>query len=207
MARLRRDATVTEKIDGTNAQAIITASAEDPRFVANHGRFWVYAGSRNRLITPDDDNHGFAKWVLEHADELVEGLGVGRHFGEWWGSGINRGYGLPNGEKRFSLFNTYRWCPSDSIPETVGHKWDDANKREVPVVTTPCPSCCHVVPVLYRGIFNTAAVERAIEFLRRNGSVAAQGYMNPEGVVVFHSAGNVGFKQTLSCDDSPKGRA
>ena len=31
----------------------------------------------------------------------------GRHFGEWWGSGIQRGYGLD--EKTFSLFNAYRW--------------------------------------------------------------------------------------------------
>jgi hypothetical protein len=30
--------------------------------------------------------------------------------------------------------------------------------------------------------------------------------MKPEGIVVFHVAGNVGFKKTLEKDDVPKGQ-
>ena len=47
-------------------------------------------GSRNRWITPEDDNYGFSRWAHEHKDELLT-LGPGRHFGEWWGNGIQRG--------------------------------------------------------------------------------------------------------------------
>ena len=72
IARLSRECTITEKIDGTNAQICIT---EDGQFLT---------GSRTRWITPQDDNMGFSAWAHEHKDELMP-LGVGRHFGEWWG--------------------------------------------------------------------------------------------------------------------------
>jgi hypothetical protein len=144
-------------------------------FVSEDGE--VRAGSRNRWINPEEDNFGFSTWVRDHADELRQ-LGPGRHFGEWWGSGIQRGYGLS--EKRFSLFNTSRW----------------ALER---------PSCCDVVPILYLGQFSTQAVDDAINDLRQNGSRAAHGFMRPEGVIVFHIAGNVGFKKTLERDEEPKG--
>ena len=84
IARLSREAIITEKIDGTNAQIYI---GEDGQIIA---------GSRTRWITPDSDNFGFARWGEQHRVELAA-LGPGRHFGEWWGSGIQRGYGLENG--------------------------------------------------------------------------------------------------------------
>lgn len=164
IARLSREVIVTEKIDGTNAQILI---GEDGS---------IRAGSRNRYLTLEDDGFGFARWVKEHEDELRE-LGPGRHFGEWWGSGIQRRYGL--NEKRLSLFNVSRW----------------EHER---------PACCHVVPVLWRGIFNTAAIDACLEDLRVNGSSAAPGFMKPEGIIAFHVAGNVGFKKALEKDDAPK---
>src|SRR5687767_3287692 len=94
MARLSREVIISEKIDGTNAQILIT---EDGGF---------YTGSRNRWVTPEQDNFGFSKWAHENKELLMK-LGVGRHFGEWWGAGIQRTYGLK--EKRFSLFNSSRW--------------------------------------------------------------------------------------------------
>src|SRR5436305_1822690 len=92
IARLNRECVITEKIDGTNASILIDEDGV------------VMAGSRTRWITPENDNFGFAKWVEANKSELMK-LGVGHHFGEWWGSGIQRGYGLTKGEKRFSLFN------------------------------------------------------------------------------------------------------
>jgi len=118
---------------------------------------------------------------LEHAEELLL-LGPGRHFGEWWGNGIQRGYGLPKGEKRFSLFITSRWS-------------DDAVR----------PACCHVVPILRTGIFDTDMVRDALFHLEKDGSCAAPGFMNPEGVIIFHVAGNLMFKKTIKNDESPKG--
>jgi len=184
MARLSRDVIVSEKIDGTNAQV----------FIGEDGS--VMAGSRTRWITPGDDNFGFASWVAEHRDELVAGLGPGRHFGEWWGRGIQRGYGLQ--ERRFSLFNVTRWANGEPQPIPSLDPRATVKMQEVP------PACCHVVPVLIRGPFRTDAIDICIDLLRERGSYAEPGFMDPEGVVVFHTAGNVGFKKTLKRDEMPK---
>lgn len=172
MARLNREIIITEKIDGTNAQILITEDGD------------VFPGSRTRWIRPGDDNAGFASWVEGHKAELIT-LGPGRHFGEWWGSGIQRGYGLKKGEKRFSLFNTSRW----------GHNGVDFQSK---------PDCCLVVPELYRGPFSELAIKQALFDLELVGSFAEPGFKNPEGIIVFHTAANSGFKVTLKDDESPK---
>lgn len=184
MPRLAREIIVTEKIDGTNACVGITEDGQ------------IFAGSRSRWITPADDNFGFAAWVESHRDELLT-LGPGRHFGEWWGAGIQRRYGLT--EKRWSLFNVQRWALHGTEPKQIA----TADPRVVKTQDI-LPPCCGLVPVLYRGIFSTVAIDCALDSLRVNGSVAAPGFMKPEGVVVFHIAGNVGFKKTLEKDEIPK---
>ncbi len=160
--RISRECVITEKIDGTNAQILIT---EDGQF---------FTGSRNRWITPENDNFGFSMWANKNREELMK-LGTGRHYGEWWGVSIQRGYNLS--ERRVSLFNT--------------SKWSDDEIR---------PKCCYVVPVLYKGLFETEVVNRELERLRQFGSEAAVGYMNPEGVVVYHIQGGIYFKKTLKDD-------
>lgn len=167
--RLKRGCIITEKIDGTNAQVVIDAEGN------------VRAGSRNRWITPDNDNFGFARWVYEHEDEL-RALGVGQHFGEWWGSGIQRTYGLK--EKKFSLFNTGRW----SNPEDR-------------------PSCCDAVPVLYAGQFATDTVDWVLDSLKSGGSVAAPGFDKPEGIIVFMVASHHLYKVLAENDTEPKSLA
>lgn len=191
MARLSRECIVTEKIDGTNAQVYIT---EDGQFLT---------GSRNRWITPENDNFGFSRWAHDHKDELMT-LGVGRHFGEWWGSGIQRGYGLPKGEKRFSLFNVSRWVLAGQTPGVKSKAWDNAAKAWKETLQDVLPACCGLVPVILRGDFDTSSVSTAIERLKTLGSVAAPGFMDPEGIVVFHTAGMVGFKKTIKDDETPK---
>jgi len=186
IARLSREIIITEKIDGTNAQILITEDGE------------LLTGSRTRWITPQDDNFGFARWVDEHKDEILT-LGVGRHFGEWWGSGIQRGYGLPKGEKRFSLFNVIRWTLFGQTPQIIS-----APDAKIEKLQDVLPSCIGLVPFLYRGIFDTHKVDDALNDLRTNGSYASKGFMKPEGVVVFHIAGNVGFKKTIEKDEVPK---
>lgn len=176
IARLNRTITVTEKIDGTNAQVCVL---EDGR---------VLAGSRNKWITPEDDNYGFAAWVRDHADELRTGLGFGRHFGEWWGQGIPRKYDMKR--KVFSLFNVSRWHKGDHV---------------LPFETAEAPDCCDVVPVLYHGPFSQEKIETALQRLRDCGSFAAPGFMKPEGVIIHHSAMNGFFKVTLEKDAEHKG--
>jgi hypothetical protein len=187
IARLSRECIISEKIDGTNAQILI----------ADDGQ--MHVGSRTRWLTPETgDNHGFMLWALTHKDELMK-LGPGRHYGEWRGSGIQRGYGLPKGEKRLSLFNVSRWCLHGDTPQRIA----TADPRIVKYQDV-LPACVGLVPVLYRGVFTTDACESAIADLRANGSKAAPGFNKPEGIVCFHVAANAGFKKTLERDEAPK---
>jgi len=197
LPRLSREAIITEKIDGTNASIFITTSGEISKVTAIVDDLLIYAGSRTRWITPQDDNHGFARWVQDHAAELAK-LGPGHHFGEWWGSGIQRNYGLK--EKRFSLFNTQRWALHGTEPKAI----PTADPRIVKTQDV-LPPCVGLVPVLYQGEFDTQRAYFCLNMLRKDGSLAAPGFMRPEGIVVFHVAGNVGFKKTIEKDHSPKG--
>lgn len=187
MARLSREVIITEKIDGTNAQIYISEDGQ------------IIAGSRSRWLTLGrGDNYGFAGWVRDNESELIK-LGPGRHFGEWWGNGCQRGYGLPKGEKRFSLFNAIRFCPHGSEPMVL-----PTNDPRIFKTQNVAPKCCHIVPILWRGIFSTEAADIALSELQMSGSHASPGFMSPEGIVVLHIAGNVGFKKTIEKDSSPK---
>ncbi len=173
VARLNRDIVISEKIDGTNAAVGVTEDGE------------VFAQSRTRLITPKDDNFGFARWVADNSEALRDILGPGLHFGEWWGQGIQRGYGILG--KRFSLFRAavYR----EAIEQRAG---------DLPI---------YVVPVLYEGLFSQLAIDDALNYLRMVGSAAAPGFDRPEGIVVYHEAARTMFKVTLEKDEQPKGIA
>ena len=172
--RLRRDITITEKIDGTNASILVPENGGP-----------VLAGSRTRWVTPESDSYGFARWVKANEDALREGLGFGHHFGEWWGAGIQRRYGIT--DKRFSLFNTFRW-----------------NGGMHPLLAQLGVS---TVPVLFQGSWSKEAINAALEKLRSGGSVAAPGFDRPEGIVVFHAASRNLYKVTLEKDSEPKGKS
>ena len=217
IARLSRTCLISEKIDGTNAQVFIwdechippAASSDivstsvgpppaDIPFVWSAEGIHIAAGSRSRWITPLDDNYGFAKWVHANVEQLAY-LGHGRHFGEWWGSGCQRGYGLPKGEKRWSLFNLARWCAHDKPPERI-----ETQDPRIEKYQDVLPACCHLVPLLYKGLFTTDTCDHVLEQLRAFGSAAAPGFMQPEGIVCWHGAANIGFKKTLLKDEVPK---
>ena len=190
LSRWSRDITITEKIDGTNVSIHLrnydsTAEVNPDLDIVGNG--WILrAGSRTRWISPIDDNYGFADWVWQNAHYLT-GLGAGHHFGEWWGRGIQRNYSQTH--KRFSLFNAGRWAaPGKCV----------LDGQEQP------PECCDVVPVLYRGPNYQADIEKTVRQLRDLGSVAAPGFMQPEGVVIFHSASQTSYKKTITHDESPK---
>jgi hypothetical protein len=54
-------------------------------------------------------------------------------------------------------------------------------------------------------MFSSELVETSLLRLYSRGSFAAPGFMKPEGIVIFHTAGNLLFKKTLEHDDEPKG--
>lgn len=197
--RLNRTITVTEKLDGTNAAVVIVEVPfgqgvfPDPNRIALVAfeapcaedypdfEYHVYAQSRNRFIKPGDDNYGFAAWVKKNAETLVATLGAGTHFGEWYGAGIQRGYGILG--KRFALFNTDRW----------GHLTD----------ASPIPEL-GVVPVLYQGVYDNSEINLALALLHFDGSVASPDFMRPEGIVIWHHAARTSYKVTLEGDAAPK---
>lgn len=200
IARYSREVIVSEKIDGTNGQIYIVESEGHPieGAVFEKAGLAMLVGSRTRWLKPGEDNFAFCKWAYEHGDELLT-LGPGRHFGEWWGSGIQRGYGLT--EKRFSLFNVMRWGLAGNKPKPI-----PSPDPRVVKMQSVLPPCVGLVPELWRGSFDAVPIRDIMEALVVAGSVAAPGYMNPEGVVIFHLAGNVGFKKTLAKDDEPKSK-
>lgn len=194
ISRLSRQAYISEKIDGTNATIHLFHPAElvgdEPEefkenIITIDHTMSMLVGSRNQWIgSGKKDNHGFWAWCNANKDQLVT-LGYGTHRGEWWGKGIQRGYGLT--EKRFSLFNT-SW---ETIPGTEYR-------------SAVCP-VCHVVPLMRSAIFNTEEADYCLKILKDNGSLAAPGYGNPEGIVVFHEHSQTFFKKTLDKNDEHKG--
>ena len=157
---------MTEKVDGTNAQVLISDDGE------------ILAGSRSRWLSVKEDNFGFAAWTQEHKEELLT-LGPGRHFGEWYGSGIQRGYWMK--ERRLALFNVDRWMMDR-------------------------PACCDVVPVIIRGMFDELNYRAILACLKADGSRISPGFMKPEGIVVYHIAGNLSFKKTIEKDEEYKSK-
>lgn len=105
----------TPKIHGTNGGVIVSKSNE------------VYAQSRSSIITPENDNCGFAAWVSR--PDVTEWFIETKHlnfgssstaifYGEWFGPGIQRGVGvslIPN--KSFAIFDAGVLYDSESSYE------------------------------------------------------------------------------------------
>jgi hypothetical protein len=191
LTRFSHDWTITEKIDGTNAQILIidadTMSKDidyGPRVgvVTLEGKIYeVFAGSRNRLLTVGKgDNHGFAGFVAERIVDIVRLLGEGRHFGEWYGQGIGpRGYGV--NPKRFALFNSARWTGAE-LPDRID-----------------------VVPILFQGYLSDSSIfDRCLSELETMGSRIAPNFMKPEGIVMYHGPSRTTFKKTFDYDEAGK---
>ena len=194
--RLFRDIVITEKVDGTNSAIIIEEinpeldyEAEgDPFVLAQVERdgktYAIAAQSRNRLITPGKttDNHGFAGFVQENAEQLFDLLGPGRHYGEWWGKGIQGRYRVQY--KGFALFNTekhdglYTWFSDTTIGDVL----------------------VEAMPVLYKGPYSEQRIRETLSELSADGSVVSP-YDDAEGIVVFHTQSRKVYKVTLDNND------
>ncbi len=163
---------ITQKMHGTNAQILIENDVEA-------GVMRIKAGSRTKYLTETNDNFGFAKWVNENAQDLIEILNEGRHYGEWCGPGINSGEGLK--ERTLFLFDVPRFRHF-------------IEKREHPQV-----SC---VPILYEGPFNTVTIDNVFGWLKREGSHAVEygTFDKVEGIVV--EVDGKRFKKVFNSEDT-----
>lgn len=217
--RLSRECVISEKLDGTNAQIYIEDISDELTDILGSGHLdeeevthlqltpsalilpidgrviTVRAGSRKGFITPEKDNYGFASWVYDHGEELVSGLGPGRHYGEWWGQGIQRGYDQEG--RTFSLFNTGRW-KDEHLPLDV--YWNNESRMQV-------PKCCSVVPIITTGFIDDWTPHDALSRLEDEGSLAGPGFKPAEGIVIYHSVADIYFKKTLLKDEMSKTEA
>lgn len=184
IGRLNAAMTVTEKIDGTNGQLQFDSLGN------------MLVGSRKRQIFPEGtffapesnedpgalkpvkgtDNFGFAQWAYRHQYKLFDFLGEGRHYGEWAGNGIQRGYGMT--EKRFFLFNAARFGPGrQEVPQDLLNIGLDS------------------VPVLYEGEHDQLKLDEIMYNLYTTGS-----YLNewkPEGIIVYMHGVKELYKRTF----------
>lgn len=186
--RFHKGLHITEKLDGTNACVLIYNGE-------------VKAQSRKRLITPENDNYGFAKWVEANKKALKETLGYGYHYGEWYGEGIQNNPLAVQGRK-FALFNTWHW------------------KSRMDVIRNSGISELTTVPILHDEEFHGPAdymtIPRVLEDLEENGSYA-EGFMShrlaqkfdynvegPEGIIVWQRETRQRYKILLKEDDKHK---
>lgn len=156
--RLSKEMIITEKLDWTNACIVITEDWD------------IYAQSRNRIITIEDDNYWFARRVYSNKEELKK-LWVWYFYWERRGRWIQRWYNEP--AKRFSLF-VFRW--------------------------EELPDCVSIVPTLYAWEFSTEKIDEIMNSLKQTGSIASPWFNNPEGIVIFHTGSRQIYKKTFDFD-------
>lgn len=159
---------ITEKIDGTNACIVIWDGV-------------VSAQSRKRIITPGDDNFGFAKWVYDNAGALLDTLGYGYHYGEWFGEGIQKNpLGIEG--KRFALFH-----PT---------KYNEKNGYELSKVDG-----LETVPLLHSGQCDLYTIPSIMEELMTLGSrVKGAERQKPEGIIIWNKETQTRTKMLLEND-------
>ena len=164
--------TITEKINGTNGGIIIY-----------NGQ--VKAQSRKRIITPDDDNFGFARWVYDNAGALMDTLGYGYHYGEWFGEGIQKNpLGIEG--KRFALFHATKYTPAN------GYDLEQVDNLET-------------VPLLHHGQATVWTIPDILaDLVAGSKVVGAKEGAESEGIIVWHKETQQKYKILLTNDDVHK---
>lgn len=103
------------KLHGTNA-GVVWRGGND-----------VYALSRSRVITPESDNAGFAKFVADNAEDLAGIAGtLGEAplvmYGEWIGEGVQKGVAVSALPRRFVVFDVMDASENEDRPRHAPHQ-------------------------------------------------------------------------------------
>lgn len=138
---------ITQKINGTNGQIEVMDSGA------------LRIGSRTRYLGPGSDNFNFWSWCMDRKEKIAQSLGIGRHYGEFCGPGIQSGEGLT--ERTFVLFDHHRHTGKE-LPEGF-----------------------RCVPVLFDGVVKDIgwAINDSLARLKLHGSQLVPGFMHPEGIM------------------------
>lgn len=145
------------KLDGTNSAIVI------PLYETYNE---IYAQSRNRVITPDNDNAGFAKWVEENKKEIHQAFATDIEdelgawdsethvvvYGEWCGKGIQKGTAINQLEKMFVVFDVKVIHYSDNSDPLT--RWGSIDQWE----DEPLPYNCPELNIYNINHFNTNEV-------------------------------------------------
>jgi len=188
--RFHKYLTIAEKINGTNAAIRILDGK-------------VTTQSRKRIITPDDDNFGFARWAYDNAGALTDVLGYGVHFGEWFGEGIQKNpLGIEG--KRFAHFSPW--------------KFNDAEKERI-----ENSGLVEFVPILFEGQADFMTIPTVLTNLSQFGSQVSgaaryvpESFDGPagdftvankaEGIIVWQKETQQKYKILLENDSIHKGQ-
>lgn len=135
----------TEKLHGTNSAIVLTV--RDSKIES------YYAQSRNRVLSEEEDNYGFYKFVYEEfqVPELISSIGSDYDliiYGEWVGKGIQHGVGLSDLETRyFVIFDIHVAVLDTSVVVPL----PEALRLQMIYKTTICNEKVHSVVNRFEG--------------------------------------------------------
>jgi len=234
IARLNRDITITEKIDGTNAAVVIVPA------IIQQGTGWGMIESLTNAGQPVislRDNNVTAEeigavalvesddWLIRHAvfaqsrTRFITQKNDNYGFAAWvqrnaealvetLDAGTHFGEWWGNGiQRKYGEPRKHFSLFNTAAWGDFDHP--DTNSTDLMDDDVPALG---VVPVLYQGPYSQEAIDTALESLRRNGSYASPGWGTDyatgkaaaEGIVIFHHASREMYKITFEGDESPK---
>lgn len=178
--RWHKGLTITEKIDGTNACVVIYDGQ-------------VKAQSRKRMITPDDDNFGFAKWVYDNAGVLMDTLGYGYHYGEWFGEGIQKNpLGIEG--KRFALFHATKYT------EDNGYELNKVDGLETVPLLHWGPCDLFTIPQIMTDLDSYGSNVKGAKLIAQGYDFEPDEHAAAEGIIVWHKETQQKYKILLEDD-------
>lgn len=224
--RFHKGLHITEKIDGTNGCVSVEIVGhddmswhysgqvpEDAIYVTHRTEdgsdpgfgYLVRAQSRKRIITPGNDNFGFAKWVWDNAEPLANTLGMGYHYGEWYGGGIQKNPLAVQG-RYWALFNTWHWAtPENALKLSLSGVQGLTHvpvlhdeSRDGPATWETIPSILMAMKVhgSYADGYKTLPYANKMDFY----------VPGPEGIIVWHRETQQKYKILLHNDALHKGQ-
>jgi hypothetical protein len=225
--RFHKGLHITMKIDGTNGGVSVEIVGhedmswhysgqvpEDATYVTHRTEdgsdpgfgYLVRAQSRKRIITPTNDNYGFAGWVWDNAEALANTLGMGYHYGEWYGEGIQ---GNPMGVagRKWALFNTWHWArPENAIAlKNSGIP----GITHVPVLhdeQTHGPADYMTIPDIMDNLYKWGDLVEGYRTHPYANKMDSHMVKEPEGIIVWHRETQQKYKILLNNDSIHKGQ-
>lgn len=222
IARLNRDITITEKLDGTNAAVVIVPTLSldhtvDQSFDGTIHDVILHDANEVARVTTDDGNENgeyidYSLFAQSRSRLITPGKSTDNYgFAAWVRDNAEAlvatlGEGTHYGEWWGSgIQSSYGLTGGDKRFSLFNTKrWPLPEGDDGGHLDAAIPGL-GVVPVIYEGLYDDYEIEKALDRLKDHGSIAAPRFMRPEGIVIYHHASRNLFKVTLEGDEAPKG--